>query len=893
MIKELRKSEQKKSGQNAADLKILDFIILLGLICGCYMLFVHSFFSADDLWQVHFAHRVVSGELDLLWLNFYSNYMQLPGFDFYRPILGVTFALDYLISRTDPLGYHLTSIFLFYSGVVILYLLVREITDDWPEANSRLMALASSALFAVSPLNAEDVVWISGRADTCCLPFFLASILFGIKGLKGNAKRNLSLALVSYIVALGSKELAIVAPALVFSYYVLWKRARPEPIEEESIEEESIEEESIEEDEQEEKPASLSALSGNLRVKEEENAEKPEEKPGATAAESPEETKAEEKEEGEEEAPELALRVIRAIEYCSPYAAVAAAYLAMRFFVFGNSLGGYTGSFGVAMRHKFYWRWIEHDMIARLLVPFPDYVDDLTQQPRLVATIIVAVCIIIGLLKVRFMEVRKRLFIFIGVWCLVTILPVVNLLILDADLRNSRLLMLFTIPISMLWPALLFHPTVQTMDFALASYLRRFTLTIGTILMMVLTGVFSWCTFEINKDWQRAGDMVNDVWKSTIALVSSRKQDESVILLGLPSAFRATHVIYNGSTFYDLLKPPFVTPSVTDRVVTFLPYIVGPGETIDASRLKMLLADTSKKYSIWRWNDEDAVFYAVHLTSPTMSVSAGAPMKVGTAHQPGIWRPMGFARYKPLDDYTMEMENTREEDGMIVTGLNINPLEADFLEFDLSIEVDRADLTELMPLSVSWGATGGNSSIHAIKKNPRGPVTNAHLRLRLSNNWRWYTKEHVDRFIIQTGTAKKIVIKNITLTGADHLVPAIAFENLEPTTSGEHVCGRKEKVVLLWDNGLISEARDARIQISNLNYFFNNTAVNPRSELVQKQMSVKGRTGRIELPAELFKTPGYYQVRVYAVNEDGKATGEMSDALTLYKLGNYKDTYIH
>ncbi|MBZ0184771.1 MAG: hypothetical protein K8F91_00865, partial [Candidatus Obscuribacterales bacterium] len=578
----------------------------------------------------------------------------------------------------------------------------------------------------------------------------LGALLCAVKGWRGRTRLYLPLSLGLYMIALGCKELAVVMPVLVLSITFLWKKTSPEQLNTASL--------------------APGILASNLKL----------ELPTETEIEreeksEPEGTRDEAIEEGDPiepspPVPEMAVRAIRALEYTSPFILLALTYLLLRFFIFGQSLGGYAGSFGIAMTHKFYWRWIEHDMLARLILPMPDYVQEISSQPRLAATIVVALCVLVGLLKFRFMEVRKRLFLIIFVWVLITLLPIANLLILDADLRNSRLLMFFTIPMSMLWPALLFHPTELAIDFGFAHYLRRFALTIGTALMTILIGSFAWCTFHVNKDWERAGYMVQQVWKGTVSLAGTLKKNERVILLGLPTSFRATHVIYNGSTFYDLLKPPFITPSITDKVVTFLPYIVGPSEIIDATRLKILLEDREHHHSIWLWNDFEEVFYPVKVNQSPESPSL-IKMKVGKEFAPGIWRPLGNAKYQVEDGNTMILTDVQEEDGLIVTGLNINPLDADFLEFDIAITADPTDLTELMPLSVSWGATGGNSSIHALKKNEKDRQTNAHLRIRLSNNWRWYTKEHVDRFIIQVGAAKNIVIKNIMLTKADHLVP--------------------------------------------------------------------------------------------------------------------------
>src|SRR5579883_1714583 len=154
----------------------LQIIILLGVVWLCYWPSISSFFLADDIWQVSFAHKVFDGRTELIWRNFTSNYLQLPSFDFYRPLMGFTFLFDYFLNGARPAGYHLTNITLYSIISVLMLFLMRALTKSWPRFNAEWASFLTALLFALSPLHCEDVAWISGRADILSAPFYLAAL---------------------------------------------------------------------------------------------------------------------------------------------------------------------------------------------------------------------------------------------------------------------------------------------------------------------------------------------------------------------------------------------------------------------------------------------------------------------------------------------------------------------------------------------------------------------------------------------------------------------------------------------------------------------------------------------------------------------------------------------
>jgi len=160
----------------------------------------------------HFLGKVFTSDL------FYGS---TTGSNFYRPMQTLSYLLDYQFWQLDPKGYHITNIFLhsFASFLVLLftYFLV----------GNAAISFASSLLFAVCPVHTEAVSYISGRTDMLMAIFLLLSFFLFIKKETAQGKRKITfflLSLISFILGLLSKELAMVFPLAILSYLFYFAR---------------------------------------------------------------------------------------------------------------------------------------------------------------------------------------------------------------------------------------------------------------------------------------------------------------------------------------------------------------------------------------------------------------------------------------------------------------------------------------------------------------------------------------------------------------------------------------------------------------------------------------------------------------------------------------------
>lgn len=128
---------------------------------------------------------------------------------YYRPLFTTLFTINHAIFGTTAWGWHLVNV-LVHAGVTLLvWLVLKEVT------NREGVSAIASALFAVHPVHAESVAWISGITDPWLALFVLPAFYFYLRYRKDRRKRLMAAALGFYFLALLSKETAIGLPVVV------------------------------------------------------------------------------------------------------------------------------------------------------------------------------------------------------------------------------------------------------------------------------------------------------------------------------------------------------------------------------------------------------------------------------------------------------------------------------------------------------------------------------------------------------------------------------------------------------------------------------------------------------------------------------------------------------
>ena len=145
-----------------------------------------------------------------------SNLLRVPiPLPYYRPVFTVVLTVGYHIFGLWPQGWHLISLSLHIICSIGVYLVLFKLSAN------KAASLISALLFAVYPVHAESVSWISGMTDLLYGSFFLFSFLSYLNYRSTSRRCWLLVSLFSFALSLLSKEPAIGMALLVFGYEML------------------------------------------------------------------------------------------------------------------------------------------------------------------------------------------------------------------------------------------------------------------------------------------------------------------------------------------------------------------------------------------------------------------------------------------------------------------------------------------------------------------------------------------------------------------------------------------------------------------------------------------------------------------------------------------------
>ncbi len=152
----------------------------------------------------------------------------------YRPLLVTSYAMNYALGGLRPEGYHVVNLLFHVGSAFLVYLIV-----DAMLSGNFYIALTAALVFAVHPFNSEVVNYITARSSVMCTFFYLLSFYFWIgfrseklevrseKIIDGSQKKSYFLlltsnfylfSLLSFLLAILTKEIAITLPVVLFLY---------------------------------------------------------------------------------------------------------------------------------------------------------------------------------------------------------------------------------------------------------------------------------------------------------------------------------------------------------------------------------------------------------------------------------------------------------------------------------------------------------------------------------------------------------------------------------------------------------------------------------------------------------------------------------------------------
>lgn len=143
----------------------------------------------------------------------------------YLPLRDLTYVMDYLFWGENPFGFHLTNLVLFSLNILLVHNVASRAGRKFAGLADRnatpLFAFAVAAGFAIHPINAEAVNFITCRNVLVSASFVFISVICMFRFLEDSSRKALFWAFASFLLALLGKATAIMLPVLFLFFFPL------------------------------------------------------------------------------------------------------------------------------------------------------------------------------------------------------------------------------------------------------------------------------------------------------------------------------------------------------------------------------------------------------------------------------------------------------------------------------------------------------------------------------------------------------------------------------------------------------------------------------------------------------------------------------------------------
>ena len=217
----------KNINLSAVHIKFLAFILIPVI---CFILYFNSLkgdFIGDDAYLITHNQNVHNLSINSAKKLFTSCFFDVKtndeekvfaGKSYYRPMVMLSYMIEYAIAGDNPVIYHVTNIILhIVCGLLLFVFLQMLFQNSW-------FSFLSSLIFIIHPIQSPHIASISGRTDLLVVFFTLSGMVcyafFNQTDKKRSLKSNFFEAgvFISFILALLSKESSFFFPAALLLY---------------------------------------------------------------------------------------------------------------------------------------------------------------------------------------------------------------------------------------------------------------------------------------------------------------------------------------------------------------------------------------------------------------------------------------------------------------------------------------------------------------------------------------------------------------------------------------------------------------------------------------------------------------------------------------------------
>ena len=202
-----------------------DLLYILALLAFGLIAYSNGFtasFQYDDFLHI-LRNEALFDLTDLSRIFHYSEERFLPY---------LTLAINYRISKFDPISYHTFNFFIHYFAAIFLYFLFLEVWKTPAmqglelKPAKRAGAFLAAGIFFLHPLQTESVTYVIQRAESMAGMFYLATLLFYVKARRAGRRHGVLgysiLAGIAAVCAAFSKETAVTLPVMIVVFEIFF-----------------------------------------------------------------------------------------------------------------------------------------------------------------------------------------------------------------------------------------------------------------------------------------------------------------------------------------------------------------------------------------------------------------------------------------------------------------------------------------------------------------------------------------------------------------------------------------------------------------------------------------------------------------------------------------------
>ncbi len=124
----------------------------------------------------------------------------------WHPLTWLSHILDWQLFGSNPAGHHLTNLFFHIANTLLLFLVLKKMTESlWQSA-------FVAALFALHPLHVESVAWVAERKDVLSIFFWLLTMWAYVRYVKNPKLKWYLISLMLFALGLMSKPMLVTLP---------------------------------------------------------------------------------------------------------------------------------------------------------------------------------------------------------------------------------------------------------------------------------------------------------------------------------------------------------------------------------------------------------------------------------------------------------------------------------------------------------------------------------------------------------------------------------------------------------------------------------------------------------------------------------------------------------